>query len=406
MGLLDINFGNDSSQGGEALDLSLEDIISQAEPVAEDNTSQDTPENPEEPVVDTGSNKEKKDDLNVSLDEILKDDLGNEETDDSGAPSSANKETDSSSFLLLRNALAEEGLLPEIGEEEFNRLVEETGSEGAALMKGFTDRFKEVEQSISSKYEDDFKAYMELKNAGIPTNEAYELSAIQANLNELNDDVIEENEDLRRELLTMNYQNTTRWSADKIAKEVDKIVNSGEDIDEAKAVLPELKKMAEDSVKERLEAQKKSNEEFARQQTEAIKSIKDTFSKDNVELIKDVKLTKAQALKAQELLLSTVQLDNGEQVQALYAERAKNPIEFDKKLASLIAAGAFESKLVPQAAAKKSALDDLNSKLKSAPKASFKANAAATNEVADEETTMTNSKILNFINSSQNKNFI
>lgn len=406
MGLLDnVNFGDAEPQGG--LDLSLDEIISQAEPVTGENvepevSTVDVDEDKGKPAAGSDTDKT----LEVSLEDMLGLDGDTEETGDIEASSSATKETNSSSFLLLRNALAEEGLLPEMDEEGFNKLVEETGSEGAALLKNFNDRFKEVESNIKDTYESDFKTYMELKNAGISQEEAFELSSIQANLNELNDDVIEENESLRRELLTMNYQNTTKWSADRIAKEVEKVVNSGEDIEEAKAALPELKKMAEDSIKERLEAQQKANEDFAKKQAEAVKSIKDTFSQDNVELIKDVKLTKAQALKAQELLLSTVQLENGEQVQALYAERAKNPIEFDKKLASLIAAGAFESKLVPQATAKKSALADLNNKLKSAPKASFKANPGATNEVADEETSAVNDKFLNFIKGNQNQNFI
>ena len=127
------------------------------------------------------------------------------------------------------------------------------------------------------------------------------------------------------------------------------------------------------------------------------KQIKETIT-EGAEIVTGIKLTKAQAIKAQELLLTPVELENGTVANALYGKyRAENPVEFDKKVAALIAAGAFEGKITTTKIAETKAVDKLNKVLSTGSKASFKGNSPANNDVIDEQEQVMDSKFLNFI---------
>ena len=81
----------------------------------------------------------------------------------------------------------------------------------------------------------------------------------------------------------------------------------------------------------------------------------------------------------------------------LYAERAKNLLEFDKKLAALIASGAFEGKVATASSAKKKAIEELDKVISSGNRSTFKGNSAATNEVMEEQDKVMNDKFLRMI---------
>lgn len=393
--MFDLDFSNPESQGG--LELSMEELV-KLEPGTESTETVDTSSTETEEKGTTKVNDNKTEELQLSLKDILGDDEDSSEeeiVDKDTKPSSANKET-ANSFLLLHNALAEEGILNEIEEEEFNKLVEEHGSGGKAILQLMNNKLDEVETSIKDKYEEDYKEYLRLKEIGVPQEDAFNLASVNSRLDQIDDDILEESEDVRKEVLEMHFKNTTKWSDDKIAKRIEKLVIDGEDIDEAKEALPELKKFAKESIAIKEREQVEYNKKLQAQQEEAAKNIRDTF-KENAEIVKNIKLTKAQATKAQELLLTPVELEDGSVTNVLYAERAKNPLEFDKKLAALIASGAFEGKVATASSAKKKAIEELDKVISSGNRSTFKGNSAATNEVMEEQDKVMNDKFLRMI---------
>ena len=393
--MFDLDFSNTEPQG--SLELSMEELV-KLEPGTESTETVDTSSTETEEKGTTKVNDNKTEELQLSLKDILGDDEDSSEeeiVDKDTKPSSANKET-ANSFLLLHNALAEEGILNEIEEEEFNKLVEEHGSGGKAILQLMNSRLDEVETSIKDKYEEDYKEYLRLKEIGVPQEDAFNLASVNSRLDQIDDDILEESEDVRKEVLEMHFKNTTKWSDDKIAKRIEKLVIDGEDIDEAKEALPELKKFAKESIAIKEREQVEYNKKLQEQQEKATKDIKDTF-KENAEIVKNIKLTKAQANKAQELLLTPVELEDGSVTNVLYAERAKNPLEFDKKLATLIASGAFEGKVATASSAKKKAIEELDKVISSGNRSTFKGNSAATNEIMEEQDKVMNDKFLRMI---------
>lgn len=390
--MFDVDFNSDPQ--GE-LEMNIDEIVNL-------KGSEDSPT--EEVKVDDSS-KEKvdntdSDELNLSIDEIIKldsieDSEIKEDNTEEIKPSSATKET-ANSFLLLSKALAEEGILSEFDEEGFGKLVEETGSGGKALLQLVNARVEEMEKSIKETYEEDYKTYLQLKESGVPQDEAFELTNLSSQLEQIDDDILEESEETRRSILEMHFKNTTKWDDVRISKHIDKLVTNGEDIDEAKEALPELQKHTKEAIQSKQSEYAKYQEDLAKQQEEAAKDIRDTFKAD-AEIVKGVRLTKTQAIKAQELLLTPVELEDGTVTNRLWAERAKNPLEFDKKIAALWAAGALEGNITTAKASKKVALDELDKVLKTGSKSSFKGNTAASTEVIDEQKQLLDDKFMRSI---------
>ena len=395
--MFDVDF-NSEPQGD--LEMSIDEIVNLKGGGDETPSIQETNENINQ---EANIKLDKPDELNLSIEDIVKLDSTEEKEEkeidntEEDKPSSANKEiSNSSSFFLLGNALAEEGILSEFNEEDFGKLVEETGSEGKALLQLMNNRLEQVETSIKESYDEDYKTYLQLKESGVSQDEAFELTTLSSQLEQIDGDILEESEDTRRDILAMHFRNTTNWSDERITKHIDKLVTNGEDIDEAKEALPELQKFTKESIQQKQQEGLKLQEELRKQQEEAAKNIRDSFKAD-AEIVKGVKLTKAQALKAQELLLTPIELEDGSVINPLYAERAKDPVTFDKKLAALVAAGAFEGNVTTTKASKKTALDELDKVLKRGDKSSFKGNIAAGNEVVDEQNQLLNDKFMRSI---------
>lgn len=394
MGLIDVDF-TPESQGG--LEMSMDEIVKLG-----DSNAESTEVQKDDTTEEVKKDEKNPNELDLNLDELLKDDeeidekVDIEEVKDNPSSAQTKETTANSSFLLLTKALAEEGILEDLDEEGFNKLVEEQGSGGKALLHLMNSRLEETENKIKDSYDADYKEFLQLKELGIPKEDAFDLVSIDTRLNEIDDDILEESEDVRKEILEMHFKNTTKWSDDKIVKHVEKLVTNGEDIDAAKEALPDLQKLSKEMISQRKEEAVRQNELLQKQQQEAAEEIRKSLVQD-AEIVKNVKLTKAQAIKAQELLLTPVELEDGSITNALYAERAKNPLEFDKKLAALKAAGAFEGNVTTIKASKKKALDELEKVVSSGARTSFKSNMEANNDVLDEQSQIANDKFLNWM---------
>ena len=394
MGLIDVDF-TPESQGG--LEMSMDEIVKLG-----DSNTESTEVQKDDTTEEVKKDEKNPNELDLNLDELLKDDeeidekVNIEEVKDNPSSAQTKETTTNSSFLLLTKALAEEGILEDLDEEGFNKLVEEQGSGGKALLHLMNSRLEETENKIKDSYDADYKEFLQLKDLGISKEDAFDLVSIDSRLNEIDDDILEESEDVRKEILEMHFKNTTKWSDDKIVKHVEKLVTNGEDIDAAKEALPDLQKLSKEMISQRKEEAVRQNELLQKQQQEAAEEIRKSLIQD-AEIVKNVKLTKAQAIKAQELLLTPVELEDGSITNALYAERAKNPLEFDKKLAALKAAGAFEGNVTTTKASKKKALDELEKVVSSGARTSFKSNMEANNDVLDEQSQIANDRFLNWM---------
>ena len=233
-------------------------------------------------------NDQKKDDDNIDDDEDEKDDsdeldllLPSEKGDND-----KDIQTDSSTlspkfFSSLVQALKEGGILEDVNDNE---------------IKSQEDFFNVIEESVKAREFSDLtdtqKEYLEALRSGIPHEE---ISEYQRNIdayNSITDDAIEEEtedgSDLRRTIIMNNFVSKGINEA-KAKKLTDKIFDSGEDVDEAKEALGELK----NAEKAQFEADKQARINQKKLQEKAEKDAQDKLNKivkETTEIIPGMKI--------------------------------------------------------------------------------------------------------------------
>jgi hypothetical protein len=185
-----------------------------------------------------------------------------------------NDASDSFAFVFAESQQEEGNLSFDLNAEEFKKLIQEEG-EAAAITWLWNKEKEHVQNSIKEMYDADAKELMELKDAGVDSETARELVGAKVKFEAITDEQLEEKEDLRRQVLTQNYLNTTSLSEDRIKKLVDRAIATGEDIEEAKEALESVKKFNVEQIK--AEKQRLADEEKA--QTENAKASKEAMVK-------------------------------------------------------------------------------------------------------------------------------
>lgn len=257
--------------------------------------------------------------------------------------SPSHKDTnDSSLSLVFAKFLNEKGLLSNYDEEKFSEYFKENGDENS-LEYLFNSELEARVEEIKNTYADDMKEYVELKDAGINGNLAQQLVSLKSTFDSIKDEDIESNEDLRKQILVQHYMNTTNFSENKIKKIVEKFINDGDDIDEAKEALIEIKKFNEEQIK--LEKKKVEDEEKYRE--EQIKKNKEEFSKTlyGTKEILGQSVNKPTLQKLERFLEPVYKDDKGNSIDGITAWFLKDPIKARINLAYGIMSGLLDGKL-------------------------------------------------------------
>lgn len=197
----------------------------------------------------------------------------------SGKGDKADKNTDSNSstlspkfFSSLVQALKEGGILEDVEDKD---------------IQSQEDFLSVIEESVKARefadLTDEQKTYLEALRTGIPHEEiATHQQNIQA-YNQITDDAIEEEsadgEDLRRTIILNNFM--AKGIAEAKAKKLaEKIFNAGEDVDEAKEALTELRESEKkqfETIKQQKVAQKAAQEKAEKDAMDKLnKVVKET----------------------------------------------------------------------------------------------------------------------------------
>lgn len=283
------------------------------------------------------------------------DDEGNEEDDEepvietpnedeNNTPSSNDTDGASGSFALaFAKFQQDEGVISEFNEEELNKVIEEEGEVGALrfLLEKQRDAIYEEAKTTYAADQAELKEYFELKDAGVDADTAKKLAFDKKQFGTATEKELEEDEDFRKEILTAHYKATTSFSDAKIKKMVENTFNLGEDIEEAKEALKELKVINEKQIVEA----KKQVAEQEKQYQENIKAAQENFKKfvtEQEEFIKGIKVNKPTKDKIIKMVLEPAAKDaQGNVLNGVWAERAKDPQKFDAYLAYHLTNGTF-----------------------------------------------------------------
>jgi len=285
-------------------------------------------------------------------------------------PSQTSQQSEKVFSLAFAKVLAEMGVVSELSEERFKELealYKESGDQGnyRVLEKVISDEINTAREQILSTYEEDVKEYIEMLDAGVDKDVVMDLIRDKKAIEGITPEQLDDNEELRKNVLFNYYKLTTKFSDTKINKMIDSAEATGESTEEAKNALTEIKELHKQrAVEERQKAQDEEN--ATKQRIEAQrKLIVDTIDKTD-EIFKGVKIAKATKEEIKNMILKPAGKDeSGNPLNAVWLERSKNPVNFDMITAYLIKQGVYKGDFtkVGKLAASKS-VEELESVMK------------------------------------------
>lgn len=221
------------------------------------------------------NNKEKNNITDVNPDELfggLQESVGDgEEENQEGENKNSEKGGNNSSpnfHSSVLNALKEDGILPELSDEDITNVKDD---------EGFKDA---IEKVIQDRLDERTKRIENALNAGADIGEIKQYENILSTLNNIDEDALKQEgakgDDLRRRIIAQDLMNRG-YSEDKIKREVKKSFDAGTDIEDAiealQANVQFYTQKYSDLIEEGKEQAKKYKEDMRRQGEELRKSI-------------------------------------------------------------------------------------------------------------------------------------
>lgn len=284
----------------------------------------------------------------------VEDKTGKEETESPSSTDKKDKPSNSSSspikpFADLSKMFYEEGVLTQYDEEEFGKIVEEEGGDPVKAMAELVKRtVGDVHQEWVESYPEPIQDILKSYHANLPLEKILDIKRNQIQLEGLTEDKLKDEKavDLRKQIITEHYKATTKFSDERIKKEVDNKVSLGEDVDLAIEDWKELKtlrKKEEDDIKEETVRQK---EELKKQHQERLNLIKKSVY-DTKEIIPSIPLTKKEQDALVKSMTTFPYTDNeGRGMTDADYLFAEHPLEMRKALHYYVQKGLF--KINPQ----------------------------------------------------------
>lgn len=267
------------------------------------------------------------------------------EDEDTTIPSSQQTEgkTSGSFALAFAEFQRDEGIIPDFDAEALAKAEEEEGEVGALryLLNRQAEAIRAEAQSIYAEDKEEITEYFRLKDLGVDTETAKELAYGKKRWEQASDDDLELDSDFRREVLVEHFKATTKFEEARIERMVDALFNSGEDLEEASHALKDLKRINEEKRVQAEQAVKAQEKAYK----EGIKSAREDFKNsvmETEEYIKGLKVTTRQKNQIINMVLEPAGKDSqGNPINGIWAERAKDPKKFDALLAYHLINGTF-----------------------------------------------------------------
>lgn len=293
---------------------------------------------PEEDKAKSQDNKateSPKEDTKSTEDSFLNnsEDFNFEDSESVGSEDESQESTNSAStsknfFSSLANSLKQEGILPDLSDEDLKNVKESK------------DISKLFDSYIASKMDEKQKRIDDALNLGVDASDIKKYENAISYIDSITDDKIsnegQEGENLRKQLIYQDFMNRG-YTKERAIKEVQKSFNAGTDIEDAKDALTSnrdyYKEGYEDLIEEAREDKKKVQEDIA-QRTEAFK--KNVLESDKVfgDIVIDT-ATKKAALDA--VLKPQYKDSKGNMITAVQKYQQEHSDEFLKNIGIIYA---------------------------------------------------------------------
>lgn len=259
--------------------------------------------------------------------------------------SNSSSSPENSPFIDLSKLLFEKGVLTQFDESEFSSLIEENNGDAIEAFSEYVKKtVEDVHEDWINSYPEPIQDLIRASQAGIPLDKMLDVKKNQVQLDGITEDKLEGDNavDLRKQILTEHYKATTKFSDDKIKKLVDNSINLGEDEQDAKEALKELKDFRKEEEKRLKDEAIKQQELLKKQQSERMEQIKkDVYG--TKEIIPSIPVTKKEQEELYKSMTTIVHTDgNGRGMTDVDYQFAKYPLETRKALHYYFQKGLFK----------------------------------------------------------------
>ena len=243
-------------------------------------------------------------------------------------------------------SLKEDGILPDLNIEEFNKLPKEKQVE--SLITSYKEG---IDKGVNSWIENqppvlkDILQGLKELGSNVPLVELIQLESDKMELSNLSEEDIKDDETIQEDLVKTHMSETTRYNDEKIKKEIVRLKANGELYDEAIDARKELYAIREEEKKKKLEDAQKQKKIYDEERTKYIKDISERIDKIS-EIFPNIKVNDAQKKELKQWMTTPVGYTKDKHpVSKVMEVRNIDPKEFDIRLLHYIQLGYFNKNI-------------------------------------------------------------
>lgn len=313
-------------------ELSLDNILTGSEIenlFVDEETQESAPENADKEKEDKpeeGKEKKEKETTEVNVDSLFTEpeSVGSEDVEEKEDTSPDKGSTSPKFYSSIAKAFAEEGIFPDLDEDTISKV--ETPE----------DLRKLVDEQIKASLDEKQKRIDEALNAGVEPDTIRQYEGALNYLDSLTDDTItaetDEGEKLRKQLIYQDFINRG-YSKERASREVQKSLNGGTDVDDAKEALKSNKEYFKSKYDEVVEDAKKEEEAEVAKRKELATQLKNSILTDK-KVFGEIEVDKATRQRIYDNIAKPVYKDpdTGEMLTAIQKYEIEHRTEFLKNL--------------------------------------------------------------------------
>ena len=313
-------------------ELSLDNILTGSEIenlFVDEETQESAPENADKEKEDKpeeGKEKKEKETTEVNVNSLFTEpeSVGSEDVEEKEDTSPDKGSTSPKFYSSIAKPFAEEGIFPDLDEDTISK-VETPG-----------DLRKLVDEQIKASLDEKQKRIDEALNAGVEPDTIRQYEGALNYLDSLTDDTItaetDEGEKLRKQLIYQDFINRG-YSKERASREVQKSLNGGTDVDDAKEALKSNKEYFKSKYDEVVEDAKKEEEAEVAKRKELATQLKNSILTDK-KVFGEIEVDKATRQRIYDNIAKPVYKDpdTGEMLTAIQRYEIEHRTEFLKNL--------------------------------------------------------------------------
>lgn len=304
--------------GSEIENLFVDEETQESAPEDADKEKEDKPEE--------GKEKKEKETTEVNVDSLFTEpeSVGSEDVEEKEDTSPDKGSTSPKFYSSIAKAFAEEGIFPDLDEDTISKV--ETPE----------DLRKLVDEQIKASLDEKQKRIDEALNAGVEPDTIRQYEGALNYLDSLTDDTItaetDEGEKLRKQLIYQDFINRG-YSKERASREVQKSLNGGTDVDDAKEALKSNKEYFKSKYDEVVEDAKKEEEAEVAKRKELATQLKNSILTDK-KVFGEIEVDKATRQRIYDNIAKPVYKDpdTGEMLTAIQRYEIEHRTEFLKNL--------------------------------------------------------------------------